>query len=120
MEKILLAYNLPIGNIKVIMMHYRNPKVKGRSPNDNTDFFDIVHGILLRDPLAPYLFIICQDNVLRTLIDLIKENGFTLKIARSRRYPAETITGAGYANDKYKLNLNCISIEQKQDALASS
>ena len=31
--------------------------------------------------------------------DLIKENGFTLKKARSRRYPAETITGADYIDD---------------------
>ena len=44
---------------------------------------------------------ICLDYVLRKSIDLIKENGFTLKKkkkARSRRYPAETITNADYAD----------------------
>ena len=49
--------------------------------------------IILRDiRLAPYLFIICLDYVLRTLIDKIKENGFELKKKRSRSYPAKTIT----------------------------
>ena len=33
------------------------------------------------------------------LIDQIKENGFTLKKARSRQYSAETITDADYADD---------------------
>ncbi len=33
------------------------------------------------------------------LIDLIKENGFTLKKARSRQYPAEIIINAEYADD---------------------
>ena len=37
-----------------------------------------------------YLMYMC--NVLQTAIDLMKENGFTLKMARSRWYPAETIT----------------------------
>ena len=52
-----------------------------------------------RDTLAPYLFIICLDYVLRTSIDKIKENGFELTKKRSRRYPAKTITDADYADD---------------------
>ena len=32
-------------------------------------------------------------------IDLIKENGFTLKKTRSRQYPAETMTDADYTDD---------------------
>ena len=49
--------------------------------------------------LAPYLFIICLDYVLRTSIDNIRENGFVLTKKRSRRYPAKTITDADYADD---------------------
>ena len=41
--------------------------------------FDIVTGVLHEDTLALYLFIICLDYVLRTSIDLIKGNIFTLK-----------------------------------------
>ena len=36
-------------------------------------------------------------------IDLIKENGFTLKKARSWWFPAETITDADYADDRVLL-----------------
>ena len=45
------------------------------------------------------LFIICLDYVLRTYIDIIKDNGFKLAKERSRRYPEKTITDADYAND---------------------
>ena len=56
-------------------------------------------GVLQGDTLAPYLFIICLDYVLRTSIDKIKENGFELTKKRSRRYPATTITDADNADD---------------------
>ena len=70
-----------------------------RSPDGDTDYFDIVAGVLQGDTLAPYLFIICLDYVLRTSIDNIRENGFELTKKRSRRYPAKTITDADYADD---------------------
>ena len=46
-------------------------------------------------PRALYLFIICQDYVLLTLIDLIKEDSFT----RNKWYSAETITDANDEDD---------------------
>ena len=50
--------------------------------------------------IAPYLFIICLDYVLRTSIEKTKENGFEqTKKKRSRRYPRKTITNADYADD---------------------
>ena len=76
-----------------------NTKVKIRSPDGDTDYFDIVAGVLQGDTLTPYLFIICLDNMLRTFIDKIKENGFKLTKERSRRYPAKTIIDANYADD---------------------
>ena len=62
-------------------------------------FSGIVAGVLQRDTLALYLFIICLDYVLQTSIDLMKGNGFTLEKTKSRRYSAETITEAIYADD---------------------
>ena len=64
-----------------------------------TDYFDIVSGVLQRDILAPYLFIISLDYVLRTSIGKIKENGFKLTRERSRRYPEETVIDANNADD---------------------
>ena len=55
--------------------------------------------MLQGDTFAPYLFIICLDDVLRTSIDLMKDNDFKLAKERSKRYPAQTITNADYADD---------------------
>ena len=76
MEQILLTYGLPKETVTAIMMLYRNTKVKVRSLDGNTDYFNIVATVLQGDTLAPYLFIICLDYVFRTTIDKIKENGF--------------------------------------------
>ena len=99
MEQILQAYGLPKETVAAIMILYRNTKVKVRSPNGDTDtdYFDIVAGVLQGDTLASYLFIICLDYVLRTSIDKIKENGFELTKKRSRSYPTKTITDDDYA-----------------------
>ena len=99
MEQILLVYGLPKETIAAITILYRNTKVKVRSPDGDTEYFDIVEGVLQGDTLAPYLFIICLDYVLRTSIDKIRENGFELTKRRSWRYPAKTITDAYYADD---------------------
>ena len=99
MEQILLAYGIPKETVAAITILYRNTKVKVRSPDGDTEYFDIVAGVLQGDTQAPYIFIICLDYVLRTSIDKIKENGFELTKKRSRRYPATTITDADYADD---------------------
>ena len=73
MEQILLAYGIPQETVAAITILYRNTKVKVRSPDGDTEYFDIVAGVLQGDTLAPYLFIICLDYVLRTSIDKIRE-----------------------------------------------
>ena len=98
-EQILLTNNLPKETVAAIMMLYKNTKVKVHSLDGDTDYFDIVAGVLQGDTLAPYLFIICLDYVLRTSIDLMKENSLKLVKERSRRYPAQTITKADHAED---------------------
>ena len=75
--------------IAAITILYRETKVKVRSPDGDTEY----------STLAPNLFILCLDYVLRRSIDKIRENGFELIKKRSRRYPAKTITDADYADD---------------------
>ena len=65
MEQILQAYGLPKETVAETIL-YRNTKVKVRSPDGDTEYFDIVAGVLQGDTLVPYLFIICLDYVLRT------------------------------------------------------
>ena len=74
MEQIILANGQLKGTVLAIMMLYRNTKVKVRSPERNTGYFDIAEGVLQGYTLAPYLFIICLYHVLRTTIDKMKEN----------------------------------------------
>ena len=99
MEQILLAYSQPKETVVAITILYRNTKVKVRSPDGDTEYFDIVAGVLQRDTLVPYLFIICLGYVLRTSIDKIRENSLELTKKRSRRHPAKTITDTDYADD---------------------
>ena len=99
MEQILLAYGLPKETIAAIMMLYSNLKVKVCSPDGDTYYFNIAAGVLQGDTWAPYLFIIHLDYVLWMSTEKMKENGFKLTKERSKRYPAQTITDADYADD---------------------
>ena len=63
MEQILLAYSLPKETVTAIMMLYRNTKVKVRSPDGDTDYFDIVASVLLRDTLSS-VWTMCLEHLL--------------------------------------------------------
>ena len=52
--QILLAYGLPKETVAAIMILYRNTKVKVSPPDGDTDYFDIVAGVLQGDTRAPY------------------------------------------------------------------
>ena len=106
MKEILLAYGIPEETVAAIMMLYQNTRSMVRSPDGDTDFFDIIAGVLQGDTLAPYLFIICLDYVLRKALDSNEDLGFTLKETRSRRYPAVRITDVDYADDLAVLTNN--------------
>ena len=49
MEQILLAYGLPKVIVTAIMMVYKITKVKFHSPDGDTNFFDVVVGVLQGD-----------------------------------------------------------------------
>ena len=82
------------------MILYRNTKVKKCSPDGDTDYFEIVAGVLQEDTLAPYLYIISLDYVLITSIDKIKETVSSWQRKEAEGYPAKTITDADYADPR--------------------
>ena len=98
-ELIQLTCGLPKETVAAITILYRNTKVKVRWPDRDTEYFNIVSGVLQGDTLVPYLFIICLDYVLRTSIDKIRENGFELQRKEAEGTHAQTITDADYADD---------------------
>ena len=85
--KILLSYGIPTKTVKAISMLYQNTLSMVRSPDRDTDFFDISAGVLQGDTLAPYIFIICLYYILRWSIDENVDLGFTLEPGKSKRYP---------------------------------
>ena len=49
-----IAYGIPKETVAAITILYRNTKVKVRSPDGDTEYFDIVAGVLQGDTVAPY------------------------------------------------------------------
>ena len=111
--------------IIIVMILYRNTKVKVRSPDGDTEYFDIVAGVQKGDTLAPYLFIICLDYVLRTSIDKIRENGFELReeskdtLQKQSRTPTTLMTWRYWRIHLIKQRHYCIVWNEPQLALAS-
>ena len=97
MALIRLAYGLIKETVTAKLMLYKSMNEIVLSLVGDTNFFNIVTGVLQRDKFALYLSIFCLDYVLPTFIDLIKENDFSLEKAR---YPVETITDADHADNQ--------------------
>ena len=80
------------------MMLYKNTQPMVRSPDGDTSFFKITTGVLQGDTLAPFLFIVCLDYVLKNSLDINSNIGFTLSQRKSRRSPEICITDNDYAD----------------------
>ena len=86
MIKILKAYDVPPNLLSAITKMYENTRAKVISPDGETDYFKILAGVLQGDTLAPYLFVIVLDYILRkTFEGRETELGFTLHRQRSCR-----------------------------------
>ena len=99
MLHILHLYGLPDKIIAGIKSMYDNPETFVLSPNEATDSFFTTAGILQDDTLAPYLFIIVVEYVLRISLDPINNHDLTLQERRSTRYTCKHITDLDYAVD---------------------
>ena len=99
MFEILGLYGIPDKIIKAIKALYTNTKSRVITPDGETELFDIVAGVLQGDTLAPLLFVIVLDYVLRISLDANKTKGLLLKPKRSSRHPAEYLTDLDFADD---------------------
>ena len=110
------------------MMLYKKTKPMVHSPDGDIDFFDTVTGVLQRDSLAPFLFIIFQDYVQECQQIEWKKMVSSKKRIRNRKYQAETIIDADYVDDRALLvNTTaqsiypyCISWNNQQKVLIST
>ena len=72
MEQIAIAYGFPKETFIDIMMLFKNTEGMFCSPDGDSDFFDIVTGVLQGELFALNMFILCIDFVFQTSIDRIK------------------------------------------------
>jgi len=116
MLKILTAYGIPGELVDAIGTMYKNTFAKIISPDGETDTFEIMAGVLQGDTLAPYLFVIVVDYVMRTALEGKEEElGFKLKKRQSRRIPATVVTDMDFADD---IALVSEGIAQAQEMLS--
>ena len=99
MFEILALYGNPPEIINAIKVLYSNTKSTILTPDGETKHFDILAGILQGDNLAPFLFIIVIDYIMRVSVDRIKECGLLYQPRKSSCYPALHITDADFADD---------------------
>ena len=116
MLKILRAYGIPDIIVQAISVMYSNTKAVVLSPDGETDAFQIQAGVLQGDTLAPYLFVIILDYVMRIALGKDEDNlGFTISPRRSRRQPADVITDLDFADD---IALLSDTLDQAQELLS--
>ena len=99
MFEILGLYGIPTKIINAIKVLYTDTISSILTSDGETEPFSILSGILQGDTLAPFLFIIVVDYVLRMSVDKIHTKGYELKPRQSSRHPAVHLTDADFADD---------------------
>ena len=69
------------------------------SSDEDTEFFEILAGVLQGGSLLRYLFIIALNYAMRQAVGNEGYLGFTLDRSRSRRHPAKKICDTDFADD---------------------
>ena len=107
MFAILAAYDIPSRILNVIKEMYRNMKAKVKSPDGDTEYFQIFARVMQGYTLGPFLFVILLDYAMRQAIEGKEEQlSFTLHRKQSRRVYANAISDLDWWSlwDKCKEN----------------
>ena len=98
--QILSSYGVPKILVNAIEQLYKDTFTKVLSPDGLTEQFEIKAGVLQGDTLAPYLFAIAVDYIMREAVQGDEDKlGFELHPRRSSRHPAIKITDLLFADD---------------------
>ena len=96
---ILPLYRIPKPIVEAIKPLYMNTEATFITPDGETEFFKISTGVLQGDTLAPFIFIIVLDYVLRLSLDPLNNRGLQIRPRRSRRHPAQHLTDLDFTDD---------------------
>ena len=97
--EILDLYGIPEKIVSAIKVLYTNSHSKILTPDGETPSFDTITGILQGDTLAPFLFIVVVDYVLRVSVDTKNSEGVQLTPKLSARHPSKQLTDTDFADD---------------------
>ena len=98
--KILRAYDIPNKLVNAIGLMYANTKARVLTPDGETEWFNILAGVLQGDTLAPFLFAIVLDYAMRTALEGREEElGFKLERTRIKINPPVIVTDTDFADD---------------------
>ena len=111
MLKVLRAYGLPDELVSAIGILCTVTKAKVLSPDGETEFFEILAGVLQGDTLAPYIFTIMIDYAMRQAIG---NDALDLGFKLDRISSPEVITDLDFADD---IALVTEELEQAHDFL---
>ena len=117
MFEILKLYGIPDKIISAIKVLYSNTTSTIMSPDGETSPFYIAGGTLQGDTLAPFLFIIVVDYVLRMSVDNISSKGLEITPKRSSRYPAKHLTDTDFADDIALISESLVNVQSLLHAL---
>ena len=112
--QILASYGIPATIIRAIKAAYIHTTAQVITEDGNSNCFKTEAGVLQGDTLAPYLFIIMIDYIMRTSTNESNHLGLTISERQSRRYPATKLTDTDFADD---IALFSDSIEDAQSLL---
>jgi len=120
MFEILKLYGIPEKIISAIRALYTSTKAKVVSSDGDTDVFDIHAGVLQGDTLAPFLFIIVLDYVLRISVDLSNDKGIKIRAPLRRRNRGLFLTDLDFADDLALVSETISNLEDLLHSLETS
>ena len=92
-------FRKPFYSISRELCLYTNNSAVILIPDGETTTCNILAGVLQGDTLAPFLFIVVLDYVLRVSLDSMNEKGLQLHPRKSRSHPAQHLTDLDFADD---------------------
>jgi len=111
------AYHVPPKLIGAVMLIYSDVQGSVRTPEGETLPFDITQGVMQGDTLAPFLFILVLDCVMRNSVDRLVHKGIEIRpqrIARCERLSlaAEHLTDLDFADDIVLMSQNVSDLSE--------
>ena len=98
MFAVLQHYGIPEAVVNAISVLYKNSKSAVMVDGGLSDPFDVTTGVLQGDVLAPFLFVVLVDYLLKKATSQL-DSGVVTHPRRSRRHPAKSLNDLDFADD---------------------